>query len=127
MAGRPRLPMGTFGEVTTSEVGPGRFRARTRFRDWDGQTRQMSATGASRNAAAAALKVELAARIRVGVATDSLSADSPFPVLAEAWLEDLRLDVDRSDGTKEVYERELRSLVLPTFEHMRARSTRGRS
>ena len=96
MAGRPRLPIGTFGEIKTNEVGPGRFRARTRFRDWDAQTRQVSATGASRNAAATALKVVLAARMRVGDASDSLSADSPFSVLAEAWLEDLRLDVDRS-------------------------------
>lgn len=41
MAGRPRLPIGTFGEIRTTEVGPGRFRSMTRFRDWDGQTRQV--------------------------------------------------------------------------------------
>jgi integrase len=121
MAGRPRLPIGTFGEIKTNQVASGRFRAWTRFRDWDGQTRQVTATGRSRNAAAAALKVELAARMRTGGAADSLTADSPFAALAEAWLEDLRLDVDRSDGTKEVYERELRSLVLPTFEHFTVR------
>ncbi|MGC5221020.1 tyrosine-type recombinase/integrase [Micromonospora sp. DT81.3] len=51
----------------------------------------------------------------------SLSADSPFTDPAEAWLADLRLDTDRSEGTKEVYERELRSLVLPTFQHYTVR------
>ena len=121
MAGRPRLPIGTFGEIKTNQVGPGRFRAYTRFRDWDGQTRQVTASRSSRSAARTALKVELADRLRVGDAGDSLRADSPFSVLAEAWLEDLQLDVDRSDGTKEVYERELRSLVLPVFEHFTVR------
>lgn len=121
MAGRPRLSIGTFGEIKTNQVGPGRFRAYTRFRDWDGQTRQVTATSLSRNAAKTALKIELAERMRVGDAGDSLRVDSPFPVLAEAWLEDLRLDVDRSDGTKEVYGRELRSLVLPVFEYFTVR------
>lgn len=121
MAGRPRLPIGTFGEIKTNQVGPGRFRAYTRFRDWDGQTRQVTASGSSRSAAKTALKVELAGRMRVGDAGESVRADSPFSVLAEAWLDDLRLDADRSDGTKEVYERELRSLVLPFFEHFTVR------
>lgn len=121
MAGRPRLPIGTFGEIKTSQVAPGRFRAHARFRDWDGQTRQVTASGASQSAAKTALKVELAGRMRVGDACDSLRADSPFEVLADAWMEDLRLDADRSDGTKEVYERELRSLVLPFFEHFTIR------
>ena len=87
MAGRPRLPIGTFGEIKTNQVASGRFRAWTRFRDWDGQTRQVTATGRSRNAAAAALKVELAARMRTGGAADSLTADSPFAALAEQVLE----------------------------------------
>jgi len=121
MAGRPRLPISTFGSIRTTEVGAGRFRAWTRFRDWDGQTRQVTATGSSRNAAATALKVDLAQRMRAGDATDSLDAGSPFPMLAEAWLEDLLLDVDRAESTKEIYERELRGLVLPSFAHYTVR------
>lgn len=121
MAGRPRLPVSTFGSIKTAEVGAGRFRAWTRFRDWDGETRQVTATGSSRNAAKTALKVELAARMRVGDATDSLSADSPFTMLADAWLEDLMLDVDRAESTKDIYERELRGLVLPFFENFTVR------
>ena len=100
MAGRPRLPISTFGAISTTEVGRGRFRATTRFRDWDGQSRKVTASGATRTAAETALKVELAARMRTGNVSDSLNAGSPFTALADAWLEDLRLDVDRSDGTK---------------------------
>nr|WP_241982311.1 hypothetical protein [Cryobacterium ruanii] len=121
MAGRPRLPISTFGAIKTTEVGAGRFRATARFRDWDGQSRQVTATGSSRNAAETALKVELAARMRVGNVGDSANAGSPFRMLAEAWLEDLMLDVDRANGTKTVYENELRGLVLPFFEHFTVR------
>lgn len=117
MAGRPRLPIGTFGEITVRVVGANRYRASTRFRDWDGRTRQMSTTADGRAAARTELKTRIAARMRQGGADGQLTAESLFSALAEAWLEDLRLDVDRSDGTKEVYERELRTLVIPTFQH----------
>jgi hypothetical protein len=55
MAGRPRLPISTFGSITATEISPGRFRAVTRFRDRDGQTRKVTATGSSRKAAKTAL------------------------------------------------------------------------
>ncbi len=121
MAGRPRLPVSTFGAIKTAQVGPGRFRAWTRFRDWDGHTRQVTATASSRGAAASALKVDLAQRMHTGDTTDSLNAGSPFSLLAEAWLEDLYLDVDRADSTKETYERVLRGMVLPSFENFTIR------
>ncbi|TFD71142.1 hypothetical protein [Cryobacterium fucosi] len=121
MAGRPRLPISTFGAITTTKVGPERFRATTVFRDWDGQSRQVGVTRSSRNAAQSALKVELAGRMRAGGVGDSLNAGSPFPMLADAWLEDVMLDVDRAQGTKDTYKRELRVLVLPFFEHFTIR------
>ena len=63
MAGRPRLPIGTFGAITTTQLGPRRLRASTHVRDWDGQTRQVTATGSSRNAAQSALKLDLTAGV----------------------------------------------------------------
>lgn len=56
MAGRPRLPVSTFGSIKSIEVGLGRFGATSRFRDWDGQTSKVSSTASSRNAATTALK-----------------------------------------------------------------------
>src|SRR4029453_6816387 len=91
MAGRPRQPVGTFGAITTTEFQPGRFRATTRFRDWDGKSRKVTATATSRNAATTALKLQLAKRIRASTADDELNADSSFADLAAAWLDDLRL------------------------------------
>jgi len=121
MAGRPRLPISTFGGITTQKVGPGVFRSMTRFRDWDGQTRRVTATGSSRNDAEATLKADLAARLRSGGAGDLLNAGSPFPLLAQAWLDDVMLDVDRTQGTKDTYQREVRGLVLPFFENFTIR------
>ena len=121
MAGRPRLPISTFGGITTQKVGPGIFRSMTRFRDWDGQTRRVTATGSSRNDAEATLKADLAARLRSGGAGDLLNAGSPFPLLAQAWLDDVMLDVDRTQGTKDTYQREVRGLVLPFFENFTIR------
>jgi integrase len=46
------------------------------------------------------------------------------PVDEPAWavqLEDLKLGTDRADSTKDIYERELRGLVLLTFEHFTVR------
>ncbi|MBG6213447.1 MULTISPECIES: tyrosine-type recombinase/integrase [unclassified Cryobacterium] len=91
------------------------------FRDWDGQTRQVGATRSSSNAAQAALKVDLSARLHAGGIADSLNASSPFPLLAAAWMEDVMLDVDRTQGTKETYQRELRVLVLPFFKNFTVR------
>lgn len=120
MSGRPRTPIGTFGEISIREIAPGRFRAATRFRDWDGQARQVSATADSRRAAGAELKVRLAERQQR--ATDgSLSGSSSFRDLAAAWREDMLMNADLSDGTKETYGRELRTLVMPTFEHLTVR------
>ena len=58
---------------------------------------------------------------------DSLTASSPFPALAQVWLEDVTRDVDRSPGTKDTYERQVRGHVLPFFEHFTVRElTAGR-
>lgn len=121
MRGRPRMPIGTFGEIATRQISVRRYRASARLRDWDGQTRQVTATGVSASAAKSALKVRIAERLRAGDTSGVLTADSSFVDLGDAWLEDLWLDADRSDGTKEVYERELRTLVLPTFRNLTIR------
>ncbi len=44
---RPRLPIGTLGAITVLTLDDGRVEVRTRCRDGDGKTRQVSA-GAAR-------------------------------------------------------------------------------
>ncbi len=59
---RPRTPVGTFGQVEFTTMSGGQVRARTRFRDVDGQLRRVEATGLTRKAAEHALKTRLAER-----------------------------------------------------------------
>lgn len=44
-----------------------------------------------------------------------VTARSPFPSLANAWLDELQADPKLSKGTKTVYESGLRTLLLPAF------------
>ncbi|MEV6816488.1 site-specific integrase, partial [Micromonospora sp. NPDC051296] len=52
---RPELPIGTSGKIRTERLGPGRFRARVRFRDYDGVTRDIEVTNTTGPAAVRAL------------------------------------------------------------------------
>ncbi|NYI78937.1 tyrosine-type recombinase/integrase [Nocardioides panzhihuensis] len=113
--GRPRTPIGTFGRIHTKPMGTGRFRARTRVRDLDGQLRRVVATGDSTRAAEAELKLRIANRTGYG-AGGLLSASSPFPDLCELWLADLELR-DIVDNTKDNYRDDLRLHVRPFFEN----------
>ena len=58
--GRPRTAIGTYGSINVRRKGVGgRYVAETRFRDLDGQLRQVKATGASRSAAMKSLRDRL--------------------------------------------------------------------
>lgn len=116
MAGRPRLDIGTYGAIKTTQVATGVYRAQTRFRDDDGRVRKVLATGTSVNDATAELKRRLRGRESVGWAGPGLTADSPFGELARRWLESVKADPDLSIGTKNTYERELRTLVVPAWQ-----------
>lgn len=96
--GRPRTPIGTFGDITYVKVSGARVRARTRYRDDDGQIRRVSATGATNKEAERNLKKVLSQRPS-HVASGELTGDTSFGKLVEVWLEDLAtLEVCRSDN-----------------------------
>ncbi|MEV0890787.1 site-specific integrase [Promicromonospora sp. NPDC050262] len=78
--------------------------------------RLVEASGPTARAAEQALKVKLAHRTRMA-GVGELHPHSPFPDLVRVWLEDLDLDPDLAQGTKDLYERDMRTLVLPVFEH----------
>jgi hypothetical protein len=58
---RPRLIIGTVGDITIRKVPSGRFEACARYRDWDGKTRQVQSSGATAAAAERGLKARLVA------------------------------------------------------------------
>ena len=118
---RPRLPIGTFGEITTRKTARGRFESRTRYRDWDGKTRIVQATADTERAAQRALKVKLSERSLFQGSFTALTPDSRFAALVEYWLEDLDLEDRLSPSTRELYERDMRTLVLPAFAELTLR------
>jgi integrase len=114
--GRPRTPIGTFGEISFVKVTGGQVQARTRFRGDDGQVRRVSATGVSRKEAERNLKKMLAYRAS-HVASGEITADSSFAKLVAVWLADLDLENKLAPSTRALYERNMRQLVMPAFEH----------
>ena len=118
---RPRLTIGTFRTIGFQASSNGRVTARARYRDWDGKTRLVQATGGTKRAAEHALKAKLADRTLFQPAGISLSADSAFPDLVTYWLEDLDIEDRLSKTTRQLYERNMRTLVLPVFKDLTLR------
>jgi dihydrofolate reductase len=115
---RPRTPIGTFGEIEFTKLPNGTTRARTRFRDYDGQLRRIEASGDTRTRAEHQLTEKLAARSGYTTGFGELTPDSPFTQLVEVWLEDLDLEGKLAESTQALYERNMRQLVMPTFENL---------
>lgn len=127
MAGRPRLDIGTFGEISTTRTADRSYRALTRYRDDDGEVRKVTASGRSANDATASLKRKLLERQSVGATGGSLTSDSTFRQLAELWMESIEADPELSIGSKDTYTRELRTLLRPTWDSFTIREiTTGR-
>lgn len=118
---RPRLDIGTFGAITFTTVDRGRVQARTRYRDWNGATRQIQASASTQGAADRALKAKLSDRSLFQPGFATLTPDSSFSDLVTYWLNDLDLEDRLSRTTRLLYERNMRNLVLPVFEHLTLR------
>jgi integrase len=104
--GRAPLPIGTSGQVSYS--GPkGQITALTRFRDFDGVTRRVSAQGTSKAAADSALKEKLKARTHLGGL--ELTRDSTIKELSERWLPTLK----QSQSTQDSYRQKVERYIIP--------------
>jgi integrase len=122
--GRPRTPIGTFGDVRVTDLG-GRFQAMARYRDLDGRLRKVTAVASSQRRARARLQERLVDRAGYG-SGGLLSVASPFGDLCELWLQDLELR-DISEGTKQNYRDDLRLHVRPALDaYMLGEITTGR-
>jgi integrase len=95
--------------------------ARTRYRDQDGRLRFVQASGSNRAAAERNLKTALSLRTARTSGVGSITGDSAFGKLVELWLEDLDLEGRIAPGTRELYERNIRLLVMPSFKHFALR------
>jgi integrase len=122
--GRPRLPLGTYGEITLTEEpranGKLSYRAKARFRDADGVTRPVVRYGQSKRAAKDALRVALAERQRDAAAA-MVTGDTTVSDLAGLWL---ALDSDWAVNTRETYTYVIDNQVRPQLGSVRLREIR---
>jgi len=116
---RPTLPLGTFGSIVTEEVRPGVYRARTRFRDFDGVTRQVMATGRSAAAATRELKAKIADRS--APTGDLINPDMRVSQMADVWLSLYRAEQRSEVTTANEYQRIIANVINPAIGNIRLR------
>lgn len=93
-------------------IRPKRVRARAKVRDYDGVTRLVARYGPTKAAAGRRLKEAL--RDRVGPTEGPITSETKVRDLAVVWLEEMKAS-DLSEGSKELYERDLEQKVLPAM------------
>lgn len=119
--GRPPLAIGTYGRIRTTQMRPGVWQARARFRERSGRTVSVTRTGPTKGRAEANLKAALADRQdAAGVVTSA----STIRALAKQWLTAETLNC--SPRTREHYEYALDRYILPEMGSLRvAEATTG--
>lgn len=85
MAGRPRTPIGTWGDISVRQVAEGAHEARARFRDPDGRLRLVSACRPSASAAKTALRHRLADRAATASDAGGITPTT-IASLCAAWI-----------------------------------------
>jgi integrase len=122
---RPELPLGTWGRIRREELGPNRFRARARFHDYDGHTRDVEAWADTAAAAERALRVKL--RDRSAPGDDDITRDMRMTRLSELWINEIVAEDRITPQTVNQYESSLRTSILPALGNLRIReATVGR-
>ncbi len=115
---RPPLPLGTAGTIRFSGAGKS-FRARCKFRDYDGITRDVERSGTTKAAAERALKAALRDRTHSDSTTE-INRDTKLDVVAEAWWAGFSV-APGSPGTKRIYRDRLDVQILPALGNIRCR------
>ena len=129
---RPPLELGTWGKITRSELkdtagnSTGTWVARTRYRDYDGTTRQVKANGASGAKAETALKVALRDRQR-SPGGSGLTDKSTVGELLTLWIAAPPPRGTRSPQTLAGYQRCIDKIIAPGLSKVRLHeATTGR-
>jgi hypothetical protein len=104
--------------LSTSPYGTG-YRARTRYRDYDGVTRRVERHGRTKGAAERALRMALRDRVHVGAEVE-ITPDTKIAGLAETWFAEISAQ-DRSPGTLRAYRDRLDGQIIPGLGNLRVR------
>lgn len=115
---RPPLPLGTWGKITRTQVAPGRWRARAKYRDFDGVTRPAERFGKTAAAAERSLVEALRDRSAPGRA-EMITRDTTIRALADVWIADISGDGEHGQSTIDRYQSALKVHVLPALGDVR--------
>lgn len=105
---RPRTPLSSYGTISATEIAPGKWRARTRYRFDDGKLRQVERFGVSETKAKIALKAALV-EIQSSAAVD-IKRETRIRDLADRFLQ---AKAGRAPRTVESYRQSIRKVIIP--------------
>lgn len=120
---RPPLPVGTYGQIRCYRVATNRYRAMTKYRDYDGITRPVERAGRTATIARDRLRTALRDRGRADAAAD-ITPDTKVAAVAELWFADIETAVAegrRSPNTARLYRDRLNKQVIPALGELRVR------
>lgn len=122
MARRP-LPIGTYGEIKATQLGPKRWEARARFRLADGSYARPRRAGTGKQDAVSKLKEHMLTLLEE-VRGENVDPDSRMAHVAKLWMADVDLAVkggtlSPATGTK--YKGWVTNWVLPRIKDLTAR------
>lgn len=116
MAGRPGLPIGTYGNIAVTNVGPSKYKARARYRDRDGTVRPVARYGQTKSDATQRLRAALGDRQHdkgVGIRRTTTVRE-----LGDLWLAEVKSS-PRATNTKETYEYAVTKCIAPVMGGVR--------
>ena len=116
---RPPLPVGTWGKIRRKELASGRWEAVTRFRDYDGRSREVTAQGDTGAAAERHLLVALSKRAFQDGA--EITGDTRLRQLAELYFEEIEGEGSREPQTLYNYRGVVDYTILPALGELRIR------
>lgn len=126
--GRPPLPAGTYGEITTRRLPSGGWEARTQWRGVDGKKRRPACRGATKTAAENNLRKKLK-EWATEADRGEISSETIFGEVAELCLAEVQREADkgiRSPQTPRLYRGWLNNHILPALGALRCREMEGK-
>ena len=120
--GRPRLPLGTWGEINVRNIGPSRYLARAQYRRADGNTVRIARVGQTKGDARTRLLAALADQQGTG---GEIGQRSTVGELVERWLTEIE-DSQRRPQTVDAYRTPARNIQRRIGELRAAELTAGR-
>lgn len=112
MSPRAALPVGTWGEISVSQASNGRFKARARFRDQTGATRQIARYGRNRAKARENLR-EALAEARQHARAGTVPSSATVGEVADLWLATEGGSHPWAHRTRDVYRHMVKSVIKP--------------